>query len=318
MTDSLNIVLANTTGILDTLNAKANEYSLTLSKGITSPWEEGINAISQYQEQFNTSASSTMETLGLIEKAWQSVIDAQTQAAMTNMQTSADSNNRYTQQTVGDPNRAADTEPALKPQTQQQLPAKGASVKVKSSATHFSAQSGNAKMASFVPGGTYTVMQVGVNGDTSQILIGKNGQYTGWVKLSDLEGYAKGTKGVKKDQLAMVDEMGLEELVMHAGPDGRLQYLSKGSSVLNHELTDRIMNMAMNPQEFLDKNRPAITPSKSVVNNNVEFKIDASMDSLVKIEHVDGNNIDEITRVIDKAWDKKLQGLNSAIRKFVR
>jgi LysM repeat protein len=136
-------------------------------------------------------------------------------------------------------------------------------------------------------------------------------------QILKLPKYAKGTSGVKEDQLAWIDEMGLEELVMHAGPDGRLQYLSKGTSVLNSTLTDRIMNLAMNPQEVLDRNRPTITPNQHIV-NNTEISIDASVGTLLSIEHFDGNNPDEVLKIVDKAWDKKMQGLNNSLKRYVR
>jgi hypothetical protein len=78
------------------------------------------------------------------------------------------------------------------------------------------------------------------------------------------------------------------------------------------------MDLAMNPQEVLDRNRPTIAPSKSVVNNNMEISVDASVGTLIHVDHLDGNNLDEITKVVDKAWDKKMQGLNNSLKKFVR
>ena len=61
----------------------------------------------------------------------------------------------------------------------------GESVTVKSSATHFST---GERMKSFVPGGTYTVMQI--SGGT--VLIGRNGVATGWVNKKDLENFDTG------------------------------------------------------------------------------------------------------------------------------
>jgi hypothetical protein len=59
-------------------------------------------------------------------------------------------------------------------------------------------------------------------------------------------------------------------------------------------------------------------PSKSVVNNSMELHIDASVGELIHVDHLDGNNLDEITKVVDKAWDKKMQGLNNSIKRFTR
>jgi hypothetical protein len=74
----------------------------------------------------------------------------------------------------------------------------------------------------------------------------------------------------------------------------------------------------LDPSEVLNRNRPAIAPSKSIINNNMEINVDASVGTLLHVEHLDGNNPEEVVKIVDKAWDKKMQGLNSAIKKFSR
>ena len=158
-------------------------------------------------------------------------------------------------------------------------------------------------------------MQVGINGDNSQILIGKNGQYTGWVWLKDLEGYAKGTNGVKKDQWAILDELG-EELQLVPDGNGRLAYMKKGTSVLNNVLTERLMNLAMNPQEMIEQNRPAIVPSKSIVNN--EISINMNIAEVVHIDEVTNDTIPDLTKAVQKQIDSYMVKVNNALRAKVR
>jgi hypothetical protein len=50
----------------------------------------------------------------------------------------------------------------------------------------------------------------------------------------------------------------------------------------------------------------------------MEIKIDASVGELIHVDHLDGNNPAEISKVIDKAWEKKMQTLNNAMRRFTR
>ena len=59
----------------------------------------------------------------------------------------------------------------------------GDTVKVKKTATHYGAKNGNKKMASFVPGKSFTVYAI----NEGQLLIGLNGAYTGWVNVADVE-----------------------------------------------------------------------------------------------------------------------------------
>ena len=165
-------------------------------------------------------------------------------------------------------------------------------------------------MANFVPGGTYTVYQVSDN----QVLIGKNGVSTGWVNVKDLNGYAKGTIGVKNDQFAWIDELG-EELVLHADGSGRLSYLSKGTSVIPADLTSKLMDLALDPTQTLEYSRP-IANIAHVTNN--EINVDMSFGSVVNIEHVDQNDIPNLTKAVEKQMDNYMKKLNSQIRKYSR
>ena len=145
------------------------------------------------------------------------------------------------------------------------------------------------------------------------------GKYHGITDLTKyhFNKFAKGTTELDEDQLAIIDELG-EELILHAGPEGRLEYVTKGSGIIPADLTERLMNLAMDPQTMLDSNRPEIAPNQNVINNNTEIHVDASVAELIHVERLDGANLDEISKFVDKAWDKKMQGLNSAIKKYVR
>lgn len=319
--ESLTIVQANAAGIYDVLNSKAQEYDLTLSPALTTPWEDGSLAVWNYQEQFDTSMSSTMDQLEALKAKWQEVIDKMVEYANTDITKQQVSNDAVitTPKVPETPAPAPDPSPSNPNEnTSSAVPVTvGGTATVKKTATHFSSLSKNLKMASFVPGGKYTVYETSGSGNNMQVLLGRNGVYTGWVKLTDLEGYAKGTKGVKKDQWAILDELG-EELQLVPDGNGRLAYMKKGTAVLNSTLTERLMDLAMNPQEMLDRNRPTIAPSKSIVNNTIELSIDNSVGTLISIENFDGNNPDEIVKIVNKALDKHDREFNTALRKYVR
>jgi hypothetical protein len=74
----------------------------------------------------------------------------------------------------------------------------------------------------------------------------------------------------------------------------------------------------LDPSDIINRNRPSIMPSVSVVNNNMEISVDASVGTLVHIDRLDGNNPDEIVKIVNKAYDKKMQELNNSIRRFSR
>ena len=137
------------------------------------------------------------------------------------------------------------------------------------------------------------------------MLIGKNGAYTGWVKLTDLKGYASGTTSVTKDQLAWIDELGLEELVMHADANGRLAYLTKGSSVIPHDLTENLMSWGtLDPTNMLEQNRPSIGVSPEV--HNTEINLDCSVGKLIHIEHCDQGTLPDVEKMKSPSSKSKI------------
>lgn len=124
---------------------------------------------------------------------------------------------------------------------------KGSTITVKKSATHFGSKSNGVRMASFVPGGSYTVYQTSGN----QVLIGRNGVYTGWINKSDIVGYAKGTKNATAG-LHSLDELGSEYLF--TSTDGnKYRVLSSGDKVLNARATDFLYEFANGGGEILEK-----------------------------------------------------------------
>lgn len=116
--------------------------------------------------------------------------------------------------------------------------AKGSSIQVKKSATHFSSKSGGVRMASFVPGGTYTVYQTSGN----EVLIGRKGVYTGWIKKSDIVGYASGTSNASAG-LHGVDEIGTE-YIFESADGSRYRMFHGGEKVLTAEATNFLYNFA--------------------------------------------------------------------------
>lgn len=75
----------------------------------------------------------------------------------------------------------------------------------------------------------------------------RDGRYgnLGWVGLNQISGYATGTLGVDRDQIAIVDENG-QELVVPNPKAGRITKLEKGTGVIPNPATEKLMNMTNN------------------------------------------------------------------------
>lgn len=146
------------------------------------------------------------------------------------------------------PANTAPKEETPKPEDTNPSLSKGSSVQVKKSATHFSSKSGGLRMASFVPGGTYTVYKT----SDDEVLIGHDGVYTGWIHKSDIVGYAGGTSNAVAG-LHKVDELGAEYIFTSPSDGTRYRMFHGGEKVLNAKATDFLYKFANGGGEILEK-----------------------------------------------------------------
>lgn len=231
--DSFDLVARNAETVAGALTRISQEYGLTISDTIASPWVNGTNAIGTYQGQLNTAVSATTANLGILKQG------------LTELQIQADKT-----------------------------------------------------AASIIAATSSTVAKT-----------------TGGHKTS-VETHAKGSKSVEYDHWAIVDELG-DELQLVPNSAGRLDYIKKGTGILNNTLTERLMDLAIDPTSMIENSRPVIgTPGITTTNNTIT--VDASVGTLLHVEHLDGSNPAEVTKLVDKAWEKKMQTLNSSIKKFTR
>jgi TP901 family phage tail tape measure protein len=308
--DSYATITANTESVAQTLSDIASQYGITLSDSVMQPWLDGANAIGTYQEQLDTSMSSFTQQLEALKQMY---ADLQNQAdsAGKSMVDAINGSKSKTEGATYTPPIPSQPSTPSKP-SKPSAPSTGSSVTVKKSATRFSRDGGNGtRMQSWVPGSTFTVYQV----SGSEVLIGRNGQYTGWVRLSDIEGYAKGTKEIQNNQLAMLDELG-DELVLHAGKNGRLEYLTKGTSVVPADITSNLMKLgSLDPKDILERNRPSIG-APHVIDNSIELKMEFG--SLVHVDTVSNDTLPYLQKMVRNEFDNCMKHVNQGLKKFVR
>ena len=98
-------------------------------------------------------------------------------------------------------------------------------------------------------------------GDLKVHIKSADGRYgdLGWVRLSQISGYAKGTSGVDRDQIAIVDEEG-RELQIPNGKGGRITKLEKGTGVIPHTATEKLMALS----EQLDNNGNMVINGRTI------------------------------------------------------
>ena len=342
--ESYATISANTEAIHANIEAISDKYGVEIESNIVDPWTAGATALGTYGTELDTATSKYVEMLSGVK---QELIDLQLAADNTaeSIINATNESSKKTEAAVKDPTKSTsnsnktssnkttssssshsnnyddddddyddydydDYDYSYSTDSSIQV---GQTVTVADDASEWARDGGNGTgMADWVPGSEFTVMDT--SGD--EVLIGIDGVgYTGWIDEDDLVGYAKGTTGVKNDQLAWIDENGLEELVMHA-EGGRLTYLTKGSSVIPHDISENLMELGkVDPKTWLENNRKTSVPVSFVTNNNT---LDLSFGSLINIEHADRDSIPEIQDAVKKQIDAYIKQINSGLKKFAR
>ena len=306
LADSLKLILENADGIDAFLKNISEEYGVSIYDAVVDPWSDGADALARYLEM--------LKELRGEQEGIQKEADSNANDTVNNI-------NKSTTDTTS----AEYVEPP-KPEPKPSRPSSGggyyapssvgvgSAVTVKDSATNFSRDGGNGtKMQGWVPGSTFTVMET--SGD--QVLIGIPGSgYTGWVNKNDLVGFAKGTNGVKSSQLAMIDENGLEELVLHADGNGKLAFLSKGTSVIPADITENLMKLgSIDPTEMLKRNTPSIG-APHITNNNMELNLEFG--SLVHVDNCNQDAIPELQKMVRSEFDNMMKQVNGGLKRYTR
>ena len=308
VSDSLSLIQANTDVVYQTLVSMGEEYGLSITNSLTSPWQTGELAIQSFSEKFGIAMSSTVEELQKVSEEYKKVM-AEIEEYGNSVVEQADKNaQEYKNESTSTQQKETKSQEVAKTiKVGGQINAGSARIY-----DHMGDTSGEKQYYSSDP--IYTVL--GINGDWVQVRHKslKSGT-TGWFKKSDVKAYAKGTIGTKKDQWAIIDELG-EELRLIPDGRGRLSYMRKGTGVVPADLTSNLMEWGkLDPTNMLEQNRPQIGISPSVINNTTEIHVDASVGELLHVEHIDGSNPAEISKIVDKAWDKRMKDLNAQIRR---
>lgn len=340
--DSLDVVKANTDAIYQELQAMGQEYGLSITESLISPWKEGENAIQAFSEKFGLAMSATVDELKKLELEFMETMEKIEKSGSTSVDTVKNNASGYQSAEYKPPKQEGSSGGGSSSGSGSGNGGGGDGGSKSYPYGKASETSGNIKegaRGNQVKAIQYALNQLGYGNSGTKSVDGKFGSGTksavrAFQKAMGIsadgivgkntrakfraKGYKFGTTGIDTDQFAWIDEMGLEEIVLHA-QDGKLAYLTKGSAVLPHSISENLMKLGqLDPQYMLDINRPQASVSPSIINNTMELSVDNSIGTLISIENFDGNNPDEITKVVNKALEQHTKNLNNALRKFAR
>lgn len=331
VSDSLATVQANTDVVYQTLTAMGQEYSLSITDALTSPWADGSIAISDYQTTFGNAVSETMDILDELAAKYDE-LDGRLAQSIENKG----------QEYINDVNENV-SEYSHATEKPKDTNSNGGGSSGGNSSTPTDG------MVSSISGIIYqgqtgdrvkklqqALNELGYGNSGTSGLDGKFGPKTlsavkafqkamgiavdGRVgpetkKKFKLKGYSVGTTGVDEDQWSLLDELG-EELVIRAH-NGRVSYLEKGTGVVPENLTSNLMGWGeLDPSIMLDQNKPRIGMHPEI--HNTQIQIDNSIGELIHIDKCDQSTLPDVEKIVNKALEQHTQRLNQSLRKYAR
>lgn len=282
--ESFDLFNSNVGVVASVLEAFEAEHGIKLSEAIVNPWNSGIDAMEAYrkklaemkQEQDDAKESAEDTAEGIIESLDKPQASVPTTSPVVSESTGS------TSQSTGD------TTPSYR---------------------------------------EYTVKENDTLSDIAQDELGSASRWQEIYNLNKdvisnpdliypgqkikLPHYAKGTMGAEYDHWAMVDELGPELQLVPDG-SGRLSYITRGTSVIPHDLSEKLVDLALDPTKVLEQSRPAIGAPHITTNN---FDIDLSFGSLVHVDHCDQNTLPDLQKMVRGEFDNMMKTLNQKIKR---
>lgn len=139
----------------------------------------------------------------------------------------------------------------------------------------------------------------------------KPGYYSdlGWVKLSQIKGYRRGSNFIPTTQLAQIDENNKEELVYRYGGKN-YSILTKGSGVIPATPTKNLMEFGTNPQQYLQKQFGNISAGKEFTQINVDIQ------SLMSIDKVTQDSVPDLKKLVPQLADAVAQEIAKEVNRL--
>lgn len=323
--EALDYVKENTNLVYTELTELGSQYGLTLSDTLTTPWQNGEIAIDNYSTTFEEAKSVFVDMLDEIALHWSDVTAAAEEAAAAQARALQAEYNKTANSVPSTVNKGSSnttnnttkpSTPTTPPATPQQPAQAAKTIKVGGKIN-----AGSALIYEWA-GDTTGERQYYRNDPIYTVLKEQNGwlqvRYhklssgiTGWFKKNQVSAYAKGTLGTKKNEWALIDELG-DELVVNADGNGRLSYLTKGTGVVPADLTEKIMKLALDPASALDGAIPKTRIPNITANN---FDVNLSFDSLVHADNVTQDTLPELQKVIRNEFNYMMKEVNNGLKR---
>lgn len=294
ITDMIGQINTNAGTISTTLSEKAESVGYTLSDSMTTIWDTNSTKITtvlttygqNIQNGISVAATTVNSAIGTINTNLNTMIGQLNTLANTKAQAAASSSAANSSQSK--PSTSTTTKPSTTP-SKPSKPKTGSGNgkaevgdKVKyNSGIYYENSYGGGRHGSHNRGGSVYITKIHSGSPYPyHISTGKKlgSGDLGWLKLSQISGYATGVKNLPNSELAWTQEGNKEEYIIRKSDGAILTPIAKKGSVLNHEASGNIWNMANNPSDFIrdnldlgaTQNVPNNGSSQNVYNQNLE------------------------------------------------
>lgn len=267
------------------LNDEANNVGTTLSAAMNNIWSVGEgnakSVLTTYGTNFQNQQTTTNQTLSGIKLAvdnMASSLNKEAEKKVTANKTSTSAKKDPTKDTTTKPKTAPTT---TKPKTTDKKSSGDGVAKVGDKVKFVSGQyyydsEGKKPIGYHNRGKEVYITKINTKSWATHpyhISTGKTlgSGDLGWLKLSQLSGYASGKKRISDSEYAWTQENG-QEFIVRPSDGAILTPVAKGDSVLNATASGNIWSMANNPAEFIKNNLgldSANIPNGANVNNQV-------------------------------------------------
>ncbi|MCM1171387.1 MAG: hypothetical protein NC393_04580 [Clostridium sp.] len=259
--DMIDMINSNGSEIRNTIESVADKVGYTITDSLSKALGEGSNLnllISNFSSKFDTVATALQSSIDAIKAYVYKMVDEGTHkvanettthdnpnsaSSTSNLATSVNTHNSSTS-TNATPAPSSNSSTATK-SLGDGIARVGDAVTFANGKYHEDSW-GNGKSGSQLLGGTVYITKIAPNSPYPYHIsrTSKFGEANlGWVKLNQLNGYAKGSRRINKDQLAWTQEEGNE--IVYSSKDGALLTpVNRGDMVFTNEMTQRLWEMA--------------------------------------------------------------------------
>lgn len=286
ISDAIASINSNSSNISQTLQTESKNVGYTLSGEMQTIWTSQSQALSLYDDKFETRFTGVTTAIGNVYNRQKDMIDAinamaekwiakadqmlqqptKTEGVLEEVEQKPDKDNVAEGNPTPDPPKVSDKdsikdavlvdpdEPKKKPNKANETKTGNNKAEVGdkvtfSSGRYYEASDGSGASGNMYLGKKVKITRINKGSKYPYAIDATDGTELGWVKLNQLKGYASGIMRVPNDQLAWTQEQGEEAIVRNDG--SILTPLSRDVSVLNADMTKNLWDFMGNPGSFL-------------------------------------------------------------------